>query len=115
MCQGFRLLAVLGLAFTISPRASAESILFSPSPDPNNLMAMALRPGLAGITGIEAADDFFTTSAVRITSATFTGLLTSTNSTVSSPTVSDWKPMDDTTALAWDISAAYNAPKLSRD
>jgi hypothetical protein len=69
-------LGVLGLAFALSTSASADSILFSTNPNPDGLMGMASRPGLGGKIEIEAADDFFTTNPVQITSATFVGLVT---------------------------------------
>ena len=42
---------------------------------PNNLMAMASRPGGVGTFEIEAADDFLLLSPATITSASFAGLL----------------------------------------
>ena len=77
-----RLLTALGLASALSAPAVADSILFSTNPSPDGAMAMASRPGVGGKVEIEAADDFFTTTPVRINSATFTGLLTGTNPTV---------------------------------
>ena len=49
----------------------------------NNLMATASRPDAAGKFEIEAADDFVLTgSQTRLTSATFTGLLTGASPTI---------------------------------
>ena len=53
----------------------AAPIFFSTG-DVNGQMAMASRPSSAGKIEIEAADDFLLTTNARITSATFTGLLT---------------------------------------
>jgi hypothetical protein len=83
MYQGFRLLAVLGLASTLSARPSAaDSVLFSTNSTPDGAMAMASRPGVGGKVEIEAADDFFTTTPVQINSATFTGLVVPTSGVV---------------------------------
>jgi hypothetical protein len=80
MYKGFRLLAVLALASTLSARPSAaDSVLFSTNSTPDNAMAMASRPGVGGKGEIEAADDFFTTSPVQIKSATFTGVVVPTS------------------------------------
>jgi hypothetical protein len=76
MRRTLRWFAALGLAFALSTEASADQILFSTSPSPDNAMAMASRPALGGKNEIEAADDFFTTGPVKINSATFTGLIT---------------------------------------
>jgi hypothetical protein len=83
MRKASRLLAVLGLATALSARPSAaDLVLFSTNSSPDGAMAMASRPGVGSTVEIEAADDFFTTSPVRINSATFTGLITGTNSTI---------------------------------
>jgi hypothetical protein len=83
----FRWLAVLGLASVLATEVSADTILFSTNATPDGLMAMGSRPGLAGKIETEAADDFFTTSPVQITSATFTGLIVST--TGGQPSIGD--------------------------
>ena len=75
MRQLLRSLIALGL---MSAPASADSVLFSTNPNPDGAMAMASRPGVGGKTEIEAADDFFTTTPVQITGATFTGLVVPT-------------------------------------
>lgn len=82
MRRALRSLFVLVLMSAFSAPASADSTLFSTNPDPDGAMGMASRPGVGGKTEIETGDDFFTTSNVRITSATFTGLLTGTNPTI---------------------------------
>jgi len=60
--------------FTALP-AVAEPFSFSTG-NPDGLMATASRPTSAGKVEIESADDFALTNPTRITSATFTGLLT---------------------------------------
>ena len=62
-----------GMLFT-SHAASAAPFFFSTGV-PNGAMGMASRPGSAGGIETEAADDFITTSATSITSATFTGIV----------------------------------------
>ena len=57
-------------------RVQAAPFFFS-TDTPDGRMAMASRPDSAGKTEIEAADDFITTQATQITSATFTGLIPS--------------------------------------
>jgi PEP-CTERM motif-containing protein len=65
--------ALLGL-LTALP-AAADPFFFSTG-NVTNLIATAARPGIGGKFEIESADDFVTTGATSITSATFTGLLT---------------------------------------
>ena len=55
--------------------AAADPFFFSTG-NVTNLIATAARPGIGGKFEIESADDFVTTGATSITSATFTGLLT---------------------------------------
>jgi hypothetical protein len=54
--------------------AQAGQFFFSTG-NPDGKMATASRPGSAGKIEIESADDFVLTSATKLTSATFTGLL----------------------------------------
>jgi len=55
--------------------AAATPFSFSTG-DPDGKIATASRPGTGGKFEIESADDFVLTNSTRITSATFTGLLT---------------------------------------
>jgi PEP-CTERM motif len=55
--------------------AAADPFTFSTG-NVTNLIATAARPDIGGKFEIESADDFVTTGATSITSATFTGLLT---------------------------------------
>jgi PEP-CTERM motif-containing protein len=64
---------LLGL-MTAAPTA-ADPFFFSTG-NVTNLIATAARPAIGGKFEIESADDFVTTGATSITSATFTGLLT---------------------------------------
>jgi hypothetical protein len=65
--------AVLFGLMTAVPTA-ADPFFFSTG-NVTNLIATAARPGIGGKFEIESADDFVTTGATSITSATFTGLL----------------------------------------
>jgi hypothetical protein len=67
-------LLVLALTLIFVGRASADGFTFSTGlPDGN--MAVASRPGSAGLIEIETGDDFILGGQTSITSATFTGLL----------------------------------------
>src|SRR4051812_42315647 len=68
------LLFVPVVAAVLAAPVSAGDYFFSTG-DPDGKMATASRPGSAGKLEIESADDFVLTSATKITSATFTGLL----------------------------------------
>jgi hypothetical protein len=75
MRTGIRLLAVLGLAFTLPGRASADPFFFSTG-NPDGLIATLSRTASTGKLETETADDFVTTApSTTITNATFTGLL----------------------------------------
>ena len=67
-------LAVLGGALTASARGE---FMFSTG-DPDGLMAAASRPAGPGILEIETGDDFILDHRTRITSASFTGLVSPT-------------------------------------
>src|SRR5215471_14497659 len=68
---------VVTLGLLIALPAAADPFFFSTG-NPDGLMATATRPALAGKFEIESADDFAITSPTSITSATFTGLVTTT-------------------------------------
>lgn len=63
------------LALAAAPGLAAPFFFSNGSVD--GRMALASRPSSTGKIEIEAADDFITTTQTQITSATFTGLLTS--------------------------------------
>jgi hypothetical protein len=71
---------------TVVP-AAATPFFFSTG-NPDGLMATATRPALAGKFEIESADDFVTTGPTSLTSATFTGLVT-TATPGTAPTISE--------------------------
>jgi hypothetical protein len=64
------------LSILAAPSAWADPFFFSTGAV-TNAIGMASRPDLGGKTEIEAADDFVTTAPTTITSATFTGIVTS--------------------------------------
>jgi hypothetical protein len=69
-----RMLAVPAVIAMMAGSVSADSFFFSTG-NPDGKMATASRPSSAGKIEIESADDFVLTSATKLTSATFTGLL----------------------------------------
>src|SRR6266550_5510912 len=74
--------AMTATLMLIAGVAHAGPFFFSTGPV-NNLMATASRPDTPGKFEIEAADDFVLTgSQTRLTSATFTGLLTGASPTI---------------------------------
>ena len=76
-------LAALTYAAAVMPLpAMADTFVFSTG-NPDGLMATATRPSSPGKFEIETGDDFGLTSQTSITGATFTGLLTGTNITIS--------------------------------
>ena len=79
---GIPQLAMTATLMLIAGLGYAGPFFFSTGPV-NNLMATASRPDAAGKFEIEAADDFVLTgSQTRLTSATFTGLLTGASPTI---------------------------------
>jgi hypothetical protein len=71
-----RKLAVLacGILTTLVAPAVADPLYFSTG-DPDGKIGLASRPSAAGVSEIEAADDFLLTTRSMLTNATFTGLL----------------------------------------
>jgi hypothetical protein len=69
-----QIMAAIGLASTLSSRASAEPFFFSTG-NPDGKIATLSRPASTGKLETETADDFTTTGSTIITNATFTGLL----------------------------------------
>jgi hypothetical protein len=75
-----RLLACSFLTLFWAGSSAADPFFFSTG-NPDGKIATASRPG-SGAFEIESADDFVLTSHTTITSATFTGLITGTNPSV---------------------------------
>ena len=75
-------------------------------------MATASRPSTGGQLEIESADDFFTTSATQITSATFTGLLTGALPTIGNVVVEIYRvfPKDSTSPPSGNVPTRTNSP-----
>src|SRR2546421_271908 len=69
-----RMAAVLALIAVLASEVRAGSFFFSTG-DPDGLIGTLSRPPSAGLIQTETADDFILTSATRIDSATFTGLI----------------------------------------
>jgi hypothetical protein len=109
----------------LSRLAAALSILAAPSvwaDDPfffstgavTNSVGMASRPDVGGKTEIEAADDFVTTASTTVTSATFTGLVTSTTapSTIGEVVVEIYRvfPLDSNAVRVPNVPTRANSP-----
>jgi hypothetical protein len=75
---------------------------------------MASRPDVGGKTEIEAADDFVTTAPTTITSATFTGVVTSITglSTIGEVVVEIYRvfPLDSNTVRTPNVPTRANSP-----
>ena len=67
----------VGVGLSLSAWAHAGTFFFTTG-DPDGLIATASRPASAGKIETESADDFILTQQTMLTSATFTGLVTST-------------------------------------
>jgi hypothetical protein len=108
----FLWLAVVGCALLAFP-ASSEVIYNNLTP--NNLMAMATRPG-AGTFEIESADDFFLNSAALIDSASFTGLIvpsvTGGSTSIASVVVEIYQlfPLDSDATRTPNVPTRANSP-----
>jgi len=113
------------MTWKLSRLAAALSILAAPSAwadDPflfstgavTNAIGMASRPDVGGKTEIEAADDFVTTAPTTITSATFTGLVTSLTapSTIGEIVVEIYRvfPADSNTVRVPNVPTRANSP-----
>ncbi|MBV9658708.1 MAG: PEP-CTERM sorting domain-containing protein [Verrucomicrobia bacterium] len=99
------------MAFSTPRRSDAQVFTFN-SGAPDGLMATASRPGVGGKIEIESADDFLLSSQTRITTATFTGLLTGVNPTVNSVDVEIYRifPLDSTTPPSGNVPTRTNSP-----
>jgi len=104
-------LSALTLAFAFAASASADTFTFS-NGTPDGRMAMASRPGSAGVLEIEAADDFVLTSLTSLTSATFTGLLPSAGASVVAVNIEIYRvfPFDSDTVRTINVLTRANSP-----
>lgn len=82
---------------------------------PNNLMAIATRPDTSGQFEIEAGDDFFTDSPVRLLTASFDGLIVP--GTSGTPSISDVVaeiyrvfPLDSNAVRTPNVPTRMNSP-----
>ena len=101
------------LSILAAPSAWADPFFFSTG-NVTNAVGMASRPDLGGKTEIEAADDFLTTAPTTITSATFTGIVTSTTapSTIGEVDVEIYRvfPLDSNTTRTPNVPTRANSP-----
>jgi hypothetical protein len=107
----FKLTGLVVLA-VISAVPATGAVLYN-NLTPNNLMAIASRPGTATFE-IEAADDFVLTSPSSITSASFTGVITGASGV---PSIVDIVveiyrvfPADSNTARTPNVPTRANSP-----
>ena len=70
------LATVFAVSLLLAASAATATPFFFSTGDPDGRMGTASRPTTASTFGIESADDFALTQQTKITSATFTGLLT---------------------------------------
>ena len=107
-------LALLGLFLAVPAYpAFADSTVYN-NLTPNDLMAMASRPGSPGVLEIEAADDFVLTQDTTITSGSFVGLFAGgTGSTsIADVTVEIYRvfPQDSTVPPSGNVPTRVNSP-----
>jgi hypothetical protein len=105
-------LLVLATVFMISGVAAATSAVAAPffsTGNPDGLMGMGSRPESFGKIEIEAADDFILSSLTNIGSATFTGLVTGSLSTVGKVDVEIYRVFPNDS----DVGRTSGAPTFS--
>jgi hypothetical protein len=102
------------LAILAAPSAWADDPFFFSTGNVTNAIGMASRPDVGGKTEIEAADDFVTTAPTTITSATFTGVVTSITglSTIGEVVVEIYRvfPLDSNTVRTPNVPTRANSP-----
>ena len=102
------------LAILAAPSAWADDPFFFSTGSVTNAIGMASRPDVGGKTEIEAADDFMTTAPTTVTSATFTGVVTSLTapSTIGEIVVEIYRvfPADSNTVRVPNVPTRANSP-----
>jgi len=108
------LASVFAVSLLLAASAATATPFFFSTGDPDGRMGTASRPSSAGLFGIESADDFALSQQTKITSATFTGLLTGGASTanIGSVAVEIYRvfPNDSNTALTPSVPTRTNSP-----
>jgi len=106
-CSGI----ALGVSLFLGSPASADPFFFNTG-SPDGLMATASQPSSTGKTEIEAADDFALTVETKITSATFTGLLTGVSPAIVGVRVEIYRvfPLDSTFPPSGNVPTRTNSP-----
>ncbi len=108
-----RIGAVLVVVGQWAASAGADSVFFSTG-DVDGRMAMASRPDSAGKLEIEAADDFVLTNLMRISGATFTGLIPGNGSLadIADIRVEIYRvfPLDSTVPPSMQVPTRVNSP-----
>ena len=109
------LIVAASLAMLLAiPAMGAAPVVYN-NLTPNNLMAIATRPGAPGLFEIEAADDFFLGTRTAINGASFTGLIVpglAGPPTVSQVVVEIYRifPLDSDTARPPNVPTRANSP-----
>ncbi len=102
------------VAILAAPSAWADDPFFFSTGNVTSAIAMASRPDVGGKTEIEAADDFVTTAPTTITSATFTGVVTSITglSTIGEVVVEIYRvfPLDSDALRTPNVPTRANSP-----
>ncbi len=112
MGRNLRYSVLLALAAVLLIGRPAGAIPFSFSTNgPDGKMATATRPESAGLFEIESADDFIAPAAIRINSATFTGLVPA-GSTVQNVVVEIYRvfPKDSQVPPSNNVPTRNNSP-----
>ena len=101
----------LGVSLLFGSPATASPFFFSTG-NPDGLVATASQPSSSGKTEIESADDFVLTTETKITSATFTGLLTGISPAIVGVRVEIYKvfPHDSTFPPSGNVPTRTNSP-----
>jgi hypothetical protein len=102
------------LAVTLITITSNAAVIYNNLP-PNNMIGVATRPDVGGVTEIEAGDDFILTGQGTINSASFTGLIVGTGT--ATPTIGDVVveiyrvfPADSNTTRTPNVPTRTNSP-----
>ena len=107
---GYRLVSAIATVFLIAGTADATPFSFSTN-GPDGRMATASRPENGSQFEIESADDFIAPTAVRINSATFTGLIPS-GASVQNVVIEIYRvfPNDSTLPPSGHVPTRNNSP-----
>jgi hypothetical protein len=105
-------IAALAFAAVVMPLPAVADAFFFSTGNPDGLMATTSRPSSAAGIETETADDFTLNQTISITSATFTGLIPSTNANVSQVVVEIYHvfPRDSDATRTPNVPTRANSP-----